>query len=101
MSDSARTDSPAIAEPVPMQPDDKWIGTVVVAINAHGVAVAYGPYSEMDAHDIATFLAPVCLGAWVFVLDEHGQARYFGPQSPAKAVLRPASPPPDAKDSDG
>lgn len=65
-----------IPEPIPVEPGDENIGTVVVVINGHGVAVAYGPYAEMEAHALAEFLVPVCLATWCFVLDEHDQQRY-------------------------
>lgn len=68
-------------------------GSVVVVLNVHGVAQAFGPYSEEEAHEIGDFTCNL-LPTWVFHLDQHESARYGWGESdkPVHVADRPTRP---------
>lgn len=55
---------------------EDYKGQVVVCINLHGVAEAFGPFFDnSEAHDVADFAAHL-VPTWLFDLDESDVYRY-------------------------
>lgn len=82
-----------------VDPDDNSPGCLILVRNHHGLMVAFGPYGEMEAHEIAVFAEHISTHVYFVSLyegDELHISRY-GPEVdsgelPSRRPLHPTQP---------